>query len=54
MPINANLESSVQAIEAPTQIERAAALEGAHILLATGASGMTLLDARTMAGKFIS
>ena len=36
---------SVQAIEAPTHIERAAAIEGAQILLATGASGVTLLEA---------
>jgi methylenetetrahydrofolate/methylenetetrahydromethanopterin dehydrogenase (NADP+) len=45
--INAKFGISVQAIEAPTQLERAAALEGAHIVLATGASGVTLLDART-------
>jgi methylenetetrahydrofolate/methylenetetrahydromethanopterin dehydrogenase (NADP+) len=44
--INAKFGISVQAIEAPTQLERAAALEGAHIVLATGASGVTLLDAR--------
>ncbi len=44
--INAKFGISVQAMEAPTQIERAAALEGAHILLATGASGVTLLEAR--------
>jgi methylenetetrahydrofolate/methylenetetrahydromethanopterin dehydrogenase (NADP+) len=45
--INGKFGISVQAIEAPTQIERAAALDGAHILLATGASGVTLLEART-------
>ncbi len=44
--INAKFGISVQAMEAPTHIERAAALEGAHILLATGASGVTLLEAR--------
>jgi hypothetical protein len=44
--INAKFGISVQAIEAPTHIERAGALEGAHILLATGASGVTLLEAR--------
>ena len=37
---------AVQAIEAPTNIERAAAVEGAHIVLATGAAGITLLDER--------
>ncbi len=44
--INAKFGISVQAMEAPTHIERAAALDGAHILLATGASGVTLLEAR--------
>jgi hypothetical protein len=34
----------VQAIEAPTNAERGAAIEGAHIVLATGAAGVTLLD----------
>ncbi|HEY2144515.1 MAG TPA: methylene-tetrahydromethanopterin dehydrogenase N-terminal domain-containing protein [Steroidobacteraceae bacterium] len=43
--INSKFSVAVQAIEAPTHIERAAALEGAHILLATGASGVTLLEA---------
>lgn len=37
----------VRAIEAPTQIERSAALVGAHIALATGASGITLLEAKS-------
>jgi len=37
----------VQAIEAPTNAERAAALEGAQVVLATGASGVTLLDAKS-------
>ncbi len=32
-------------IEAPTHVERGAAIEGAHIVLATGAAGVTLLDA---------
>jgi methylenetetrahydrofolate/methylenetetrahydromethanopterin dehydrogenase (NADP+) len=36
---------TVQAIEAPTHAERGAALQGAQILLATGASGVTLLEA---------
>jgi methylenetetrahydrofolate/methylenetetrahydromethanopterin dehydrogenase (NADP+) len=44
--VNAKFGVSVQAVEAPTHIERAAALEGAQILLATGASGVTLLEAR--------
>jgi hypothetical protein len=38
---------SVEASEAPTTIDRAAALEGAQIVLATGAAGITLLDAQT-------
>ena len=33
-----------EAIEAPTNTERGAAIEGAHILLATGAAGITLLE----------
>src|SRR5271168_3780508 len=36
----------VQAIEAPTNVERGAAAAGAHILLAAGAAGITLLDAK--------
>jgi hypothetical protein len=35
---------AVRAIEAPTNVERGAAIEGAHIVLATGAAGITLLD----------
>jgi hypothetical protein len=35
----------VEAIEAPTNADRAAAIKGAHIVLATGASGITLLNA---------
>jgi methylenetetrahydrofolate/methylenetetrahydromethanopterin dehydrogenase (NADP+) len=37
---------TVEAIEATTNAERAAAIQGAHIVLATGASGVTLLDAK--------
>jgi methylenetetrahydrofolate/methylenetetrahydromethanopterin dehydrogenase (NADP+) len=37
----------VRAIEAPTHAERAAALNGAQIVLATGAAGITLLDAKS-------
>jgi hypothetical protein len=34
----------VEAIEAPTHVERGAAIEGAQIVLATGAAGIPLLD----------
>ena len=34
----------VRAIEAPTNVERGTAIEGANIVLATGAAGITLLD----------
>jgi hypothetical protein len=37
---------NVEAIEAPTNAHRAAAIQGAHIVLATGASGVTLLEAK--------
>jgi methylenetetrahydrofolate/methylenetetrahydromethanopterin dehydrogenase (NADP+) len=43
--IKARFGMTVQAIEAPTHAERGAALQGAQILLATGASGVTLLEA---------
>jgi methylenetetrahydrofolate/methylenetetrahydromethanopterin dehydrogenase (NADP+) len=33
-----------EAIEAPSNVERGAAIEGAHVVLATGAAGVTLLD----------
>jgi hypothetical protein len=36
----------VRAIEAPTNVERGAAIQGAHIVLATGAAGITLLEAK--------
>jgi len=42
--IQARFGVAVQAIEAPTNAERGAAIEGAHIVLATGAAGVTLLD----------
>jgi hypothetical protein len=45
--IKARFDVPVAAIEAPTTAERAAALEGAQIVLATGAAGITLLDAET-------
>ena len=44
--IKARFGIDVEAIEAPTNAERAATLKGAHIVLATGASGITLLDAK--------
>lgn len=45
--IKARFGAHVQALEAPTTQDRAAALQGAHIVLATGAAGVTLLDAET-------
>ena len=42
--IQARFGVAVQAIEAPTNAERGVAIEGAHIVLATGAAGVTLLD----------
>jgi hypothetical protein len=45
--INARFGIDVKAIEAPTHLERSAALSGAQIVLATGASGITLLEAKT-------
>ncbi|HZE45165.1 MAG TPA: NADP-dependent methylenetetrahydromethanopterin/methylenetetrahydrofolate dehydrogenase [Steroidobacteraceae bacterium] len=44
--IRARFGIDVEAIEAPTNADRAAAIQGAHIVLATGASGITLLDAK--------
>jgi methylenetetrahydrofolate/methylenetetrahydromethanopterin dehydrogenase (NADP+) len=43
--IEARYGIEVQAIEAPTRLERSAALAGAQIVLATGAAGITLLEA---------
>jgi methylenetetrahydrofolate/methylenetetrahydromethanopterin dehydrogenase (NADP+) len=43
--IEARYGIEVQAIEAPTRLERSAALAGAQIVLATGAAGITLLGA---------
>jgi hypothetical protein len=45
--IKARFGVDVTAREAPTTIDRAAALEGAQVVLATGAAGITLLDAPT-------
>jgi methylenetetrahydrofolate/methylenetetrahydromethanopterin dehydrogenase (NADP+) len=44
--IKARFAIDVEAIEAPTNADRAAVIQGAHIVLATGASGVTLLDAK--------
>jgi len=44
--INARFGIDVRAIEAATRVERSAALAEAHIALATGASGITLLEAK--------
>ena len=49
--IKARFGIEVQAIEAPTHLERSAALTGAHIVLATGASGITLLQAKDWQGN---
>ena len=43
--VKARFGVQLEAIEAPSNEARAAALEGAHIALATGASGITLLEA---------
>jgi hypothetical protein len=42
--IHARFGVTVQAVEAPTHVERGAAIEGAQIVLATGAAGTPLLD----------
>jgi hypothetical protein len=42
--IHARFGIVVEVIEAPTQAERGAAIEGAQIVLATGAAGIPLLD----------
>jgi methylenetetrahydrofolate/methylenetetrahydromethanopterin dehydrogenase (NADP+) len=42
--IHARFGIAVEPIEAPTNIERGAAIAGAHIVLATGAAGVTLLE----------
>jgi hypothetical protein len=44
--IKARFGIDVEAIEAPTNADRANAINGAHIVLATGASGITLLEAK--------
>jgi hypothetical protein len=42
--IQARFGVEVRAVEAPTNVDRGAAIEGAHIVLATGAAGITLLE----------
>ena len=44
--VKARFGITVEAIEAATNADRAAAIHGAHIVLATGASGVRLLDAK--------
>ncbi len=44
--IHARFGIVVRAVEAPTNVERGAAIEGAQIVLATGAAGITLLEER--------
>jgi hypothetical protein len=44
--VKARFGMQIEAIEAPTNDDRAAALAGAQIALATGASGITLLEAQ--------
>src|SRR6202035_6070995 len=44
--IHARFGIVVRAVEAPTNLERGAAIEGANIVLATGAAGTPLLDER--------
>jgi methylenetetrahydrofolate/methylenetetrahydromethanopterin dehydrogenase (NADP+) len=44
--IKSRFAIDIEALEAPTNVERGAAIEGAHIVLATGAAGVTLLEAK--------
>jgi methylenetetrahydrofolate/methylenetetrahydromethanopterin dehydrogenase (NADP+) len=44
--IKARFGVEVRALEAPTNVERGAAIHGAQIVLATGAAGITLLEAK--------
>jgi methylenetetrahydrofolate/methylenetetrahydromethanopterin dehydrogenase (NADP+) len=45
--VKSRFGAEIRAIAAATNAERAAAVEGAHVVLATGAAGITLLDAAT-------
>jgi hypothetical protein len=49
--IHARFGIVVEAIEAPTHVERGAAIEGAQIVLATGAAGIPLLDEKQWQGS---
>jgi hypothetical protein len=49
--IKARFGIAVEPIEASTNLERAAALDGAQIVLAAGASGISLLDAKDWQGN---
>src|SRR5712664_2621451 len=44
--ILARFGTHVQALEAPSNVERAVAVDGAQVVFATGAAGITLLDAQ--------
>src|SRR3984957_16217904 len=44
--IHARFGIVVRPVAAPTNVERGAAIQGAHVVLATGAAGITLLDER--------
>jgi methylenetetrahydrofolate/methylenetetrahydromethanopterin dehydrogenase (NADP+) len=44
--IKSRFATAVQAIAAPTHVERGTAIDGAQIVLATGAAGITLLQAK--------
>jgi hypothetical protein len=44
--IKSRFGAEVRAIAAPTHVERGAAIGGTHIVLATGAAGITLLEAK--------
>jgi methylenetetrahydrofolate/methylenetetrahydromethanopterin dehydrogenase (NADP+) len=43
--IKSRFGSEIRAVAAPTHVERGSAIEGAQIVLATGAAGITLLEA---------
>src|ERR1700719_4323113 len=45
--ILARFGTHVQALEAPSNVERAAAVDGAQVVIATGAAGITMLAGRT-------
>jgi methylenetetrahydrofolate/methylenetetrahydromethanopterin dehydrogenase (NADP+) len=49
--IKARFGAEVRPIAAATQAERGQAVEGAHVVLATGAAGITLLDASQWQGN---